>query len=139
MKLNPLLVGSAALFAAPALALIFAPSEVIAFLGAPPNLASDLLAQLLGAALFGLSVLNWFQRYATVSGVLGRPVLLTNLVFVTVSFFTSVTAWRHVGGATLLVLVLVLGSLFLAFGSRLFRIFPSSARSRQGVLCPPNF
>lgn len=121
MKLNPLLLIAAGTYSLAGLGLTFAPSELLAYLGCPPHPAAIWLGQLFGAALLALASLNWLQRYASVGGVLGRPVLLTNLVFVLVSFFATLGVWRHEGGFAFLAVSAALGLLTLAFGLRLFR------------------
>ncbi|MEO8431470.1 MAG: hypothetical protein ABI592_08175 [Acidobacteriota bacterium] len=126
MKLNPLLLITAGAYSIPGLGLTFAPSELVAYIGSPSHPAATWLAQLFGAALLGLASLNWFHRYAEVGGVFGRPVLLTNLVFVVVAFFATLGVWRHQGGVAFLAAVVGLGLLALAFGLRLFQ--PPSSR-----------
>lgn len=121
MKLDPLLFAAAVLHGVAGLAMTFAPDEVVALLGGASGTAVW-VGKLLGAALLGLASLNWLQRHARVGGVLGRPVLLANLMFATVAFWGTVSAWRHDGGGALLVAGLVLGGLSAAFGARLFGV-----------------
>lgn len=121
MKLNPLVLAAALLYVVPGLALTFGPQEVLGAIGVAPSILGDWLAQLLGAALLGLALLNWIQRHTLVGGVFGRPLLMTNLLFSTASFFASLRTWRQVSTTPLLVATIVLGALAAAFGSRLFR------------------
>ena len=120
MQLNLLLVIAALIYGGGGLSLIFAPTEVLVALHAPAPPASVWSMQLLGAALLGLAAGNFIQRHAIVGGIFGRPVLLTNLHFLTVSFFVSLRAWHHDHDFAYLVVVLVLGSLLAAFAVRLF-------------------
>jgi hypothetical protein len=120
MQLNLLLVIAALIYGVAGLSLIFAPSEVLVALHAPAPPASVWSMQLLGAALLGLAAGNHVQRFAIVGGIFGRPVLLTNLHFLTVSFLVSLRAWRHNDDSVYLVVVLVLGALLAAFAVRLF-------------------
>ena len=121
MKLNPYLVVSGTLYGVLGTALSFAPEEIlIAATGAPPAAAAIFLAQALGAALLGFAWLNWFSRYATTRGVLGRPILMPNLMLVAVSFWLTLSAYRREPGPLLLMAAGVLGVLVIAFGSRLF-------------------
>lgn len=120
MRINPLLVIAALVYGFAGLSLTFAPAEILTALRAPTLPISVWSMQLLGGALLGLAFLNYIQRYATVGGVLGRPVLLANLLFLSVSFFASLASLRHGGGAVYLVAAVVLGILFVAFGARLF-------------------
>lgn len=122
MKPNLLLTAAAVAYALAGLALTFAPGELLRALGVDLPRSGAWLAQLLGAALLGLAWLNWLQRHATVGGILGRPVLLTNLVFVTISFWATLHAWRQESALTgLLVVGGVLGAFSVAFGARMFR------------------
>jgi hypothetical protein len=121
MKLNPLLLAAALLYVVPGLALTFAPQETLGALGFPPSLLGDWLAQLLGAALLGLALLSWVQRHTLIGGVFGRPLLMTNLLFTTASFFASFRTWRQVDTPPLLVATILLGALAAAFGARLLR------------------
>ncbi|MGE5233838.1 MAG: hypothetical protein ACM3OB_06990, partial [Acidobacteriota bacterium] len=120
MRLNPLLVIASVVYGAAGLGLTFAPAELLAALHAPAPGVSVWAMQLLGAALLGLAIQNYVQRYAVIGGVLGRPILLANLSFLSVSFFASVTSWRHDGGVPYLLASVILGFLFAAFGVRLF-------------------
>jgi hypothetical protein len=120
MKLNLLLIITAGAYLLSGFGLTFAPSELLAYVGSPSHPATTWLAQLFGAALLGLANLNWFQRYVPVGGVLGRPVLVTNLVFLVVAFLATLGVWRHHGGVAFLAAVVALGLLASAFVLRLF-------------------
>lgn len=121
MKLNPLLFLTALLDGLAGLAFVFAPGEILSSIGIPVSVGSTWLAQMLGAALLSLAWLNWLQRYARVGGVLGRTVLLPNLMFSSVGFWLTLSAWRHEPkGTGALIPALLLGSLAVAFGLRLF-------------------
>lgn len=120
MKLNPLLVAAGTVYGATGLAFTFAPAELLAALQAPALAIFVWLAQLLGAAILALAVLNYVHRYSVVGGILGRPILFANLVFLSVSFFATLNSWRRDGGSVYLTACIVFGILFAAFGVRLF-------------------
>jgi hypothetical protein len=121
VKLNPLLFLTALLDGLIGLAFVFAPAEILSSIGIPVSVGSTWLAQVLGAALLSLAWLNWLQRYARIGGVLGRTVLLPNLMFTSVGFGLTLSAWRHEPeGTVILIPALLLGSLAVAFGLRLF-------------------
>ncbi|MEO6325411.1 MAG: hypothetical protein ABIT01_00405 [Thermoanaerobaculia bacterium] len=120
MKINPLLAASALVYALAGITLTFAPQEVTSALGGAATAIGSWFAQLLGASLLGLGSMNWVQRYATVGGVLGRPVLLMNLLFLIVAFFASVDAARHHTAPGALAAAVVLGALLIPFGYRFF-------------------
>ena len=121
MKADPMLTVSSVAFGLSALALIFAPVEVISMLGAGAAPAGVWVAQLLGAALFGFAELNWMQRYSKVGGIFGRPLLVANLAFTTIGAFASVRTWRNeMGRVEVLVAALVLGTLAAWYARRMF-------------------
>lgn len=130
MRVNVLLLVAALVYGLAGLGLVFAPAEALQALDAPAPPVSLWSMQLLGGALFALGMLNTIQRYTTIAGVLGRPVLLANLAFLSVAFFASLSAWRRGGGRVELAATLVLGALFLAFAARLFARPAEPARKR---------
>lgn len=91
MRLNYLLTATALLYGVIGLGLTFAPSEILGVVGAAPSAVGSWLAQALGAALLGFASLNWLSRYTETRGIFGRPVLLPNLVFVTVNFWLALS------------------------------------------------
>ena len=130
MRLNPLLAITAVLYGVVGLGLTFAPAEVLAALGAAPSSVGSWLAQVHGAALLGFAWLNWLNRYTKTRGILGRPVLLPNLMFITVSFWLTLGTWRRLPGHVgLLACALALGVLSIAFGARFFSRSPAQAEA----------
>lgn len=92
MKLQPILVISGVLLGTLGMAALFVPDDVGALFRQAGEAASPLVIQLLGTALFSLGFLNWFSRTATIGGIFGRPLLLTNWAF----YFTcTATLFRH--------------------------------------------
>ncbi len=53
---NPLLLTSAVLYFAAALALLFAPEELLTYFGATPSNLDTALLQVIGSALFGFAL-----------------------------------------------------------------------------------
>lgn len=121
MTVNRLVLAAALAYGVPGLALTFGPGGVLEWAGASAAPVDVWLAQLLGAALLGLAFLNWVQRHALMGGIYGRPLLLANLMFVTVAFFASARVWFDLGGRLIAVATVVLGLFVLAFGRSLFR------------------
>ena len=74
-----LLLGSAVVYFAAALPLLFAPEETLAFAGVAASTLDTALLQVLGAAVFGFAMLNWLNRYSRIGGIFGRPVVAANL------------------------------------------------------------
>lgn len=85
MRLNMLLVVSAAIAAVFGAVFVVVPGPVAAIYGITLDKAGMLAAQLFGGALIGFAVLNWFAR--DVTDPTGRQaVVLSNLVGDTVGF-----------------------------------------------------
>lgn len=129
MKLQPILFPSAVLLMGAGAAALFAPDEIAAWLGLPPGVATRALVQLLSGALFGLGMLDWMNRYATVGGIYGRPVVISNFAF----FFIAATTLARAaaggggGGAALWAGTSICGALAVLYG-RLFFGAPGGAR-----------
>ena len=126
IKLNPLLVALAALYAGAGLAVTFAPAEVLDALGGETGDISVWAAQIAGAGFLALAMLNWVQRYAVVAGVLGRPLLLTNFLFAMAGAGASLSAWRDAHCTAALVATVLFGAVVVAFAIRLLRPSPAA-------------
>jgi len=120
MRLNMLLVVSAAIAAVFGAVFIVVPGPVAAIYGITLDKAGVLAAQLFGAALVGFAVLNWFAR--DVTDPTGRQaVVLSNLVGDAVGFvvillgqlsgIANALGWINV----VLYLLLVLGFAYVQF------------------------
>ena len=126
MRLDALLVVVAALYATAGLVRTFAPAESLAAMGGGAGPIEIWAAQLAGAGILGIAVLDWAQRYAVVAGVFGRPLLLANLLFAMAGAGASLSAWRDASCTTALAAASVLGIVAVALGLRLFRPPPAS-------------
>jgi hypothetical protein len=121
VKVNFLLLTAAAFYGVAGVALLFAPEEILTALGEAATPFVAWLMQAFGAALLGFAWLNWFHRYTLTGGILGRPVLMPNLAFASISFWLALGAWRRAGGSLPLGSVAAgFGLLSVAFGARLF-------------------
>ena len=124
-KPNLLLAASAVAYFAAAVALLFAPEETAALLGAAADGGRDRMLQVLGGALLGFAMLNWASRYSRTEGILGRPIVLANLAHTATAFLVLVRpAVRSSGDPALWVPAVAYLVLGLAFGSRLFARSP---------------
>ena len=121
MKSNLLLSGSAALYFAAGVPLLFAPGELCELASGACDEGHALTLQALGAALFGFAMLNWMNRFTRVGGILGRPLLVANLAHVASAFLLLVRPALAAPRSPYL-LAATAGYLLLAiaFGSRLF-------------------
>ena len=120
MRLNMLLVVSAAIAAVFGAVFVVVPGPVAAIYGITLDKAGMLVAQLFGAALIGFAVLNWFAR--DVTDPTGRQaVVMSNLVGDAVGFvvillgqlsgIANALGWTSVA----LYLLLVLGFAYVQF------------------------
>lgn len=63
-------------------AISFFPQEIGLAIDAQTQSGTNLLIfKLLGAALFGFGLLNYFGRNAILGGIYGKPILLSNAIF----------------------------------------------------------
>jgi hypothetical protein len=120
MRLNMLLVVSAAIAAVFGAVFVVVPGPVAAIYGITLDKAGMLVTQLFGAVLIGFAVLNWFAR--DVTDPTGRQaVVLSNLVGDAVGFavillgqlsgIANALGWTSVA----LYLLLVLGFAYIQF------------------------
>lgn len=120
LRFNALLTASALLYLVAGMAFIFAGDELLRAAGAEGTAVEVALVQLLGAALFGLGMMNWMNRFAQVGGIYGRPLVVANfangfigaLMLVHVARQAPMTAPLAAGLATYALLA-------LGFGARL--------------------
>lgn len=126
MHVNRLLAATAVVYALGGVALTFAPAEVLAIAGLPGPPGSVWVAQALGAALLALGWLNWLHRFSRTAGILGRTVVLPNVLFAMTCSLHAFAALRHgAAGERLFPLTIVFGILAIAFASRLFVATPA--------------
>ncbi len=117
---NPLLLTSAVLYFAAALPLLFAPEELLTYFGAPPSNLDTALIQVIGSALFGFAMLNWMNRYATIGGTYGRPLVTANFTHAaTAALLLGHIASRAPFSAPLAAVLSVYGLLAVSFGYKL--------------------
>ena len=125
MHVNRLLAATAVVYALVGLALSFAPAEIAAAAGLAISPELLWVAQALGGALLALAWLNWLHRFARTAGILGRSVVLPNLIFALAASLNAIAALRHgAAGERLFPLAIVFGIVAIAFGSRLFVATP---------------
>lgn len=120
-KPNLLLTLSACAYFVVSVALLFTTEELLGFAGAVGTVLEVALLQLLGAALFGLAMLNWMSRYSRIGGIFGRPLVIANFASAFIATMMLVHLWREDRLSTPLMCALVFYAvLALAFGAKLF-------------------
>lgn len=118
---NLLLLISAVLFFAASLPLLFAPEELMAYFGATPSALDTALLQVIGSAIFGYGMLNWMNRFGTIGGIYGRPVVIANLAHTAIAtLLLGKIAIRSGYPFPLTVVVALYGALAVAFGYKMF-------------------
>lgn len=120
MKLNSLLMIAAVIAAAFGIAFVVASGPLLAIYGITLDKAGTLIAQLFGALLIGLAVVNWLARHVT-DPQGQQAVVLGNLVGDTVGFvliligqlggIANALGWVNVA----LYLLLALGFAYIQF------------------------
>ena len=109
------------------LALIFAPELVLARLAIEQGAGTLVLAQLYGAALFGLAMTTWLARTMLLGGIYGRSIVVGGFAHALVGVFALLHALRgsftnaYVWGACA-----VYAALALWFGTLMFGRGPAS-------------
>lgn len=117
----------AVVLGAAALVLIFAPELALARFDLVPGVGGLVLAQLYGAALFGLAMTSWFARTMLLGGIYGRAIVVGGFSHALVGLFAlahlirATTSNAFVWGAFVLY-----GGLALWFGSLMFDRGPAS-------------
>ncbi|MEJ6788082.1 hypothetical protein BrevBR_00910 [Brevundimonas sp. BR2-1] len=104
-------------FAICGLASLFASDELASLSSTSPSSALAPALQIIGGALLGFALLNWFNRRSRVGGIYGRPIGLANLMF---SGVLAITVGRAALQGALPVqaslLAGIFGAITLAFG-----------------------
>ena len=110
-----------------ALALIFAPELVLVRFAIEPATGALVLAQLYGAALFGLALIAWFARTMLLGGIYGRAIVVSGFAHALVGVFALFHALRalpangYVWGA-----FVIYAALAIWFGTLMFGRGPAS-------------
>lgn len=122
-----LILGTTIILGAGSVILIFAPTDLARWIGAPHSAVITVLLQLYGAALFGLAMTGWMVRGAIVGGVFGRSYVVGNAGHAFVGALTLVKPALASGAAPVLQIIAgIYWLLALTFG---YLMFVSSPRS----------
>ena len=78
MYSRALMTISAVFMALLGLGTLFFPADVLGIHGTPPDNATELLIQMMGALYLGFAMLNWTARGNLIGGIYSRPVALGN-------------------------------------------------------------
>jgi hypothetical protein len=112
------------------LALIFLPADLLVLVDDSTSRLAILITSLLGAALFGIGMLNYLGRNAIFGGIYGKPILMGNLVFHTVVAINMVKfAWGS--GGVLALISAVMGGCYMLFAVGFIRLnfFPPDLKT----------
>jgi hypothetical protein len=119
---NLLLTSAAIANGVAGLAAIFASEELLRAAGAAATPLETALAQLLGAALFGLAMLDWTSRFSRLGGLFGRPLVVANLTHTATGALMLVHLGREIGFSPWIVAAFAGYATFaVLFGATLFR------------------
>lgn len=115
-----LLTVAALLYFTAAVAFLFAGAEILSAAGAAGTPVELGLLQLLGAALFGLAMLDWTHRHSLVGGIYARPVVVANLAHALSGCLILVQLGRDLGfGAVLVAALVAYGAVAAGFAMKL--------------------
>ena len=121
MLVQRFMEATAIVLGAAAIALIFAPELVLARFAIEPGAAVLPLAQLYGAALFGLAITSWIARTMLLGGIYGKAVVAGGFGHALVGVFALLNAVRTSSGHSFLWLACALyAMLAFAFGTLMF-------------------
>ncbi len=127
MKTNIDVFASAITYFLLGLGLFFAPDKLLQAAAQEPTAYLLWSTQLLGAALLGLSWMNYLNKSAPIGGIYGRPLLLQNLMFAFPSFIFSFKSWQsHSEQTVFLFAAVIFGLIAAAFTLRFFGKGPAS-------------
>ena len=119
-KASLLLAASGLVYIAAAVALLFAPEELLRFAGVAPSTLDMALLQVLGSALFGFGLLDWMQRYSRIGGIYSRPLVMANLAHAASAALLLGHIAVRTPSAPLLAATAAYGCIAIGFGVRLF-------------------
>ncbi len=121
MLVQRFMEATALVLGAAAITLIFAPELVLARFAIDPPAAAIPLAQLYGAALFGLALTSWIARTMLLGGIYGKAVVSGGFAHALVGAFVLLHAMRASGYNPLLWAACALYlALAIAFGTLMF-------------------
>jgi hypothetical protein len=105
------------------LAALFAPQELLAYLGVPHNNAVVLIIQLLAATLVAFAIANWMAKDSRIGGIYNRPLALANLLHFAIGAITLVKAFAA-GTMTAAFAIVALGYCAFAIAFAVVVFFP---------------
>jgi hypothetical protein len=127
MLVQRFMEATAIVLGAAAIALIFAPELMLARFAIEPGVAVIPLAQLYGAALFGLAITSWIARTMLLGGIYGKAVVAGGFGHALVGVFALLHAVRASSGNSFLwVACAIYAMLAIAFGTLMFGSGPSA-------------
>lgn len=109
------------------IALIFAPMEIAAGIGAADPRGAALLLQLYGAALFGLAMTGWLVRHSVIGGIFGRSYVVGNAAHSFIGAMALIRpALAHGASPVLVGLTIIYWVLAVAFFYLMFMATPGA-------------
>lgn len=80
MNTKLLMTATALVLACLGLVASFAPQEILAQMGAPPNPALTIFMQITGALYLAFAMLDWMVKESVIGGIYNRPVAMGNFL-----------------------------------------------------------
>lgn len=113
MNTKSLMTSSALLMALGGVSLIFLPNEIANYIGLNSTKSIPIILQLLGAAYFAFSVLNWTAKESLIGGIYNRPIAFGNF---THFFVGGLLLIKWISANQNILVVWVLCFLYIIFG-----------------------
>jgi hypothetical protein len=121
MNTRILMTAAALVLALLGLGALFAPQELLTYLGAAPSGFLPPLVQLLAAALLGMAMIDWMAKGSKVGGIYNRPIAIGNLTHFAIGAISLAKFTIHGHPPVFAIVVSVVYVVFaLAFGVVVF-------------------
>jgi hypothetical protein len=121
MNTKILMTATALVLALLGIGALFAPQELLTYLGAPSTGFLPPLVQLLAAALLGLAMTDWMAKGSKVGGIYNRPIAVGNLMHFVVGAITLIHFSAHGQVPVAVIAIAVVYTLLaIAFGVVVF-------------------
>lgn len=113
--------------------LTFIPEELLLWTDGKAGEAAILLVSITGAAMLGFGMMNYMGRNAIYGGIYGKPIILGNLLFHTVTAVHLIKFSINTND-TLMIYTAVAGALYFILATEFVRLnfFPPGLKSSQG-------
>lgn len=114
MNTRYLMIASSIALAAAGVPALFAPEELLSYVGIPASAPLPVMVQLMGALYLGFAAVNWTAKENAIGAVYSRPLSVGNSLHFTTGALCLLGSMRAVGAHPPLVAALVVYGAFAA-------------------------